>query len=98
MAFFDLQNGLKLALWPRKSIAQDADIPLQPRRATELAIGHNVGSKDEVDEVMEQAKRAGAKIIKPAPETFWRGYADYFQDPDVHVWEMAWNPEMKIDE
>jgi uncharacterized protein len=98
VAFFDLQNGLKLALWPRRSIAHDANIPLQPRSATDLTIGHNVGSKEEVDEVMEQAKRAGAKIIKSAQETFWGGYAGYFQDPDDHVWEITWNPEMKIDE
>jgi uncharacterized protein len=98
VAFFDLQNGLKLALWPRRSIAHDAKIPRQPRSATELTIGHNVASKEEVDVVMEQAKRAGAKIIKPAQETFWGGYAGYFQDPDDHVWEIAWNPEMKIDE
>jgi uncharacterized protein len=47
---------------------------------------------------MAQARRAGAKIIKPAQETFWEGYAGYFQDPDDHVWEIAWNPEMKTDE
>lgn len=98
VAFFDLQNGVNLALWPRTSIAHDANIPLQPPSATELTIGHNVGSKDEVDVVMEQAKRAGAKIIKPAQETFWGGYAGYFQDPDDHVWEIAWNPEMKVEE
>lgn len=98
VAFFDLQHGVKLALWPRRSIAHDANIPLQPRSATELTIGHNVASKDEVDEVMAQAKRAGAKIIKPAQETFWGGYAGYFQDPDDHVWEIAWNPEMEIAE
>lgn len=98
VAFFDLQHGVKLALWPRRSIAHDANIPLQPSSSTELTIGHNVGSKDEVDVVMEQAKRAGAKIIKPAQETFWGGYAGYFQDPDDHVWEIAWNPEMKVEE
>lgn len=96
VAFFDLQHGVKLALWPRRSIAHDANLPLQPRSPTELTIGHNVGSKDEVDAVMEQAKRAGAKIIKPAGETFWGGYAGYFQDPDDHVWEIAWNLEMEI--
>jgi uncharacterized glyoxalase superfamily protein PhnB len=96
VAFFDLQYGVKLALWPRRSIAHDANLPLQPRSATELTIGHNVGSKEEVDAVMEQAKRAGARIIKPAQETFWDGYAGYFQDPDDHVWGIAWNPEMKI--
>lgn len=92
VVFFDLQPGLKLALWPRKSIAYDAKIPLQPPSATECTIGHNVSSEQEVDSVMEQAQGAGATIIKPAGKTFWGGYAGYFQDPDGHVWEIAWNP------
>ena len=96
VAFFDLQNGLKLALWPRKSISRDSTIPIQPPSATELTIGHNVNSKKEVDTVMKQAKEAGAKIIKPAEDTFWGGYAGYFQDPDGHLWEVAWNPQMEI--
>ena len=96
VAFFDLQNGLKLALWPRKSISRDSTIPIQPSSATELTIGHNVNSKKEVDTVMKQAKEAGAKIIKPAEDTFWGGYAGYFQDPDGHLWEVAWNPQMEI--
>lgn len=55
VAFFDLQNGLKLAIWPRESIAHDTGIPLQEPSATELTIGHNVASKEEVDAVMEPA-------------------------------------------
>ncbi len=98
VAFFDLRNGLKLALWPRSSIAHDTKIPLQSPSATEFTIGHNVGSKAEVDEVMAQARRAGAKIIRPAGDTFWGGYAGYFQDPDDHLWEIVWNPEMVIEE
>ena len=96
VAFFDLQNGLKLALWLRSSIAHDTNIPLQSPSATELTIGHNLGSKIEVDEVMEQAKKAGAKIIKSAQDTFWGGYAGYFQDPDNHLWEVVWNPQMEM--
>jgi len=98
VAFFDLQNGLKLALWPRSSIAHDSSIPLQTPSATEFTIGHNVGSKKEVDAVMEQAERAGARIIKPAENTFWGGYAGYFQDPDDHLWEIVGNPQMGIQE
>ncbi len=98
VAFIDLQNGLKLALWPRRSIARDTGLPLGPQSATELTIGHNVGSKQEVDEVMTQAKRAGAQIVKPAGDTFYGGYSGYFQDPDGHVWEVAWNPEFEIQE
>ncbi len=94
VAFFELQNGLLLALWPRTSIARDSGLALQPPSATDFTIGHNVGSKEEVDAVMEQARRAGAKIVKAARETFWGGYAGYFQDPDDHLWEIVWNPQL----
>jgi len=98
VAFFDLQPGLMLALWPRANIAWDANIPQTPHSPTECTIGHNVGSTAAVDAVMEQAKRAGARITKPAGETFWGGYAGYFQDPDGHLWEIVWNPRMDIAE
>lgn len=92
VAFFDLQAGLKLALWPRASLAHDAGIPLSPASSSELSIGHNVSSKAEVDALMLQARNAGAKIIKVAQDTFWGGYAGYFKDPDQHLWEVVWNP------
>lgn len=98
VAFFDLQAGLRLALWPRKSLAHDAGIHLGGRSTTEFSIGHNVSSKLEVDIVMEQAKRAGAVIVKQAHDTFWGGYAGYFQDPDAHLWEVAWNPQWTVQE
>ncbi|HSB69252.1 MAG TPA: VOC family protein [Candidatus Methylomirabilis sp.] len=93
VAFFDLQAGLKLAIWPRKSIAQDSGIPLGKPSSTEFTLGHNVSSQAEVDAVMEQARKAGAVIVKAAHETFWGGYAGSFQDPDQHLWEVAWNPQ-----
>lgn len=93
VAFFDLNAGLKLALWPRKSIAHDTGLPEAGISSTELTIGHNVGSKAEVDAVLAQARAAGADIVKPAADTFWGGYAGYFQDPDGHLWEVAWNPQ-----
>jgi uncharacterized glyoxalase superfamily protein PhnB len=92
VAFFNLQSGLKLALWPRKSLAADSGLPLQARSAMEFSIGHNVSSRQEVDSVMRQAERAGAKIVKAAQPTFYGGYAGYFQDPDGHLWEVAFNP------
>ena len=92
VAFFDLQGGLRLAVWPRASIAHDTGLSLNEYSATELTLGHNVGSRLEVDAVMADAARAGAKILKEAGETFWGGYSGYFQDPDGHVWEVVWNP------
>lgn len=92
VAFFELEGGLKLGLWPRASIAHDTGITVAPPAVTEFTIGHNVASSAEVDAVMAQAKAAGAVIVKPAAKTFYGGYAGYFQDPDGHLWEAAWNP------
>ena len=94
VAFFDLQSGLRLALWPRASLAHDAGIAVSAPSPTDFSLAHNVASKAEVDTVMGQALAAGAHIVKPAKETFWGGYAGYFQDPDRHLWEVAWNPQM----
>jgi catechol 2,3-dioxygenase-like lactoylglutathione lyase family enzyme len=85
VAFFELQSGLKLALWPRSSIAFDTGLPEQLPSATELTIGHNVDSTLAVDAVMNQALKAGALIVKSAHSTFYGGYAGYFQDPDGHL-------------
>jgi catechol 2,3-dioxygenase-like lactoylglutathione lyase family enzyme len=98
VVFFDLQAGLKLAIWPRKSIAHDSGVHLGGPSPTEFTIGHNVSSKAEVDALMEQARSAGAAIVKPAHDTFWGGYAGYFQDPDQHLWEVAWNPQWVLQE
>jgi len=94
VAFFELQAGLRLALWPRASLAHDAGLRVGMPSATDLSLGHNVASRAEVDAVMEQAVRAGARIVKPAQETFWGGYAGYFHDPDQHLWEVVWNPQL----
>ncbi len=93
VAFIDLQGGLRLALWPRASIAHDTGLPLGSKSSTEVTLGHNVSSKADVDVVMRQAEQAGAVLVKPAGDTFWGGYAGYFQDPDGHLWEIVWNPQ-----
>jgi hypothetical protein len=94
VVFFEMQPGLVFALWPRASLARDAGIVESPRSPTELSIGHNVRTRDEVDAVLEQARQAGARIVKPAQDTFWGGYAGYFADPDDHLWEVVWNPQL----
>jgi hypothetical protein len=98
VAFFDLQAGVRLALWPRTSIAHDTGIPAGTPSPTNFTLGHNVASKEDVDAVMEQARTAGAMIVKPAQDTFWGGYAGYFQDPDQHLWEVVWNPASELPE
>jgi len=98
VAFFELAGGLTLAVWPRSDLAHDSGLPSGAPSATELSIGHLVNSRAEVDQVMEQARKAGATIVKKAGETFWGGYGGYFQDPDGHLWEIAWNPEVTVED
>jgi catechol 2,3-dioxygenase-like lactoylglutathione lyase family enzyme len=93
VAFFELASGLTLALWPRESIAHDAGLARSGRAPTDVTLGHNVARREEVDTAMSQAERAGARIVKPAADTFWGGYAGYFLDPDDHLWEVVWNPQ-----
>ena len=92
VAFFDLQGGLKLAAWARDDLSHDFGLPKSPRSPTEFSIGHLVASEEEVNAVMAEAAKAGANIVKTAQKTFWGGYAGYIQDPDGHLWEIAFNP------
>ncbi len=92
VAFFDMQPGLKLALWPRRSLAADVGIALAPRSATEFALAHNVDTMAEVDALIAQAARAGAVIAKAPAATFYGGWAGWFHDPDGHLWEVVFNP------
>jgi len=93
VVFIQLQPGLRLALWPRTSIAHDTGLSVTPASSTEMTLGHNVTSKAEVDSVMTKARAAGAAVVKAAHDTFWGGYSGYFQDPDGHLWEVVWNPQ-----
>jgi predicted lactoylglutathione lyase len=92
VAFFNLEGGLKLALWPRKSIAVDNGLAVDPPASTEVLIGHNVASPDEVDAVMRVAEKAGATIVKAPHKTFYGGYSGSFKDPDGHLWEVVHVP------
>jgi uncharacterized protein len=96
VAFFELQAGLRLAVWPRASIARDTGLTVQPSSVTDFTIGYNVNGREEVDAVMAEAGRAGAKIVKPAQGSFYGGYAGYFQDPDRQLWEVVWNPAWQV--
>ncbi|MBS1688362.1 MAG: VOC family protein [Bacteroidetes bacterium] len=93
-AFFDLKHGMKLALYARTNLALDSKTKKTERSSSEFSIGYMTHSKEEVDIIMEQAKRAGATITKPAQKAFWGGYSGYFQDPDGHLWEILYNPQM----
>lgn len=92
VAFFPLQAGLRLALWPRASLAHDTGLPIGTGDQVSMSLAHNVGSAAEVDALMATAVTAGARLVKPAGPTFYGGYAGYFKDTEGHLWEIAFNP------
>jgi predicted lactoylglutathione lyase len=92
VVFFELSGGLKLALWRHDDIAHDTGLEKTTVSPTAVTIGYNVGRRGEVDDVMDQALRAGATVVKKAQTTFYGGYAGYFADLDSHVWEVVFNP------
>ena len=92
VAFFELSGGVKLAIWAQDDVTHDTGLPRTPISPTSFTIGHNVASRAEVDDVMAQALRAGAEIVKAPQDTFYGGYDGYFRDPTGHLWELVWNP------
>lgn len=98
VVFFNMNDDLVLALYPKAALAKDAKISASPPSPAEFSIGHVVKSKQEVDAVMGQAEKAGAIITDRPHDRFWGGYSGYFQDLDGHLWEIAWNPEWEVKE
>ena len=93
-------GGLILGLYGRDDLAADANLKAGTPSAAfgGIALAHNVREREQVDQVLSEAERAGARILKPPQDVFWGGYSGYFADPDGHVWEVAWNPGFTITE
>jgi predicted lactoylglutathione lyase len=92
-------GGSAVVLWGREKLAADAGVEDTGRGGFDgVALAQNVRSPEEVDAIMAVAAGAGAKITKPAAETFYGGYAGYFADLDGHLWEVAHNPGFTLTE
>lgn len=96
VVFFRL-NDVRLGLYGRAALAEDAGVSAEGSGFRGISLAHNVATREEVDAVMDEALRAGARLVKPAQEAFWGGYSGYFADPDGHLWEVAWNPHLPLD-
>jgi catechol 2,3-dioxygenase-like lactoylglutathione lyase family enzyme len=96
VVFFEMNDELILALYPAEALAKDANVTVGAGNPAALSVGHMVGSKDEVDSLVQQAQAAGAHVPDPPRDRFWGGYSGYFQDPDGYLWEIAWNPEVEV--
>lgn len=94
---FFRSGGVVVVLWGRDKLAADCGIADDGRGGFDgIVLAHNVRSRDEVDAITAAAEAAGARVTRPASETFYGGYAAVFTDPDGHVWEIAHNPGFTI--
>ena len=88
-------GSMALILWGRVKLAEDSGVADTGAGGFDgVVLAHNLRSRAEVDALMDTAATAGAEITRSARETFYGGYAGYFQDPDGHLWEIAWNPNL----
>jgi predicted lactoylglutathione lyase len=94
VVFFQ-SGGMVLALWDRARLAEDSGVE-DGGGWGGVTLAHNLRSPEEVDAVVEEARAAGAAIVREPAATFWGGYSAAFTDPDGHAWEIAHNPRWTI--
>lgn len=90
-------NGIYLSLYKREKLAEDAEIDPAGEGFKAFSIAYNARSEEEVDELFAKYEKAQIKIVKRPEKVFWGGYSGYIADPDGNLWEIAYNPFVKID-
>ena len=94
--FYEL-NGIHLALYDREKLAKDATVDPSGSGFRSFTMAYNARSEKEVDDLIEHLRKQGVQVIKEPQKVFWGGYSSYIADPDGNLWEIAFNPYLKID-
>jgi uncharacterized protein len=89
---FELRGAL-LALFDVDDLGRDAQAPPERGRGgIRSSIIISVDRPEDVDELTERARAAGARVTKtPVAGQFFEGRDAYFADPDGNFWEVAWS-------
>ncbi len=95
ITFYDM-DGAWLSLYPKAKLAEDVTMSVEGSGFSGVTIAHNEPSREGVNAVIEEARKAGAEIVKEPVEVFWGGYSGYFTDPDGYLWEVAHNPFLDL--
>jgi hypothetical protein len=89
-------GALALGLYPRDKLAEDAEVSGEGGGFSGITLAQNVYAKADVARILQDAEKAGGRVVKPAQDVFWGGHHGYFADPDGHLWEIAWNPGFEL--
>ena len=90
-AVFELR-GIVLALFPLAKLAHDGHTdPASSTAGIGFSIGLQVDSADEVDQLTEHMRSAGAQVTKePVDAEFFTGRSAYLHDPEGNYFEIVW--------
>ncbi len=91
ICFFQL-NGIILGLYPAHELAEDVGVPEDGSGFKRFTLAMNFKSIEEVDQVTNDLRAKGVRIVRPPEKVFWGGYRGYIADPEDNYWELAWNP------
>lgn len=97
ITFFQL-NGIMLSLFERGELAKDIGVEAEGEGFSGFTLSYNTRNEEEVDKIVEELRSRGAEVVKEPQKVFWGGYSSYIADPDGHLWEIAFNPYMELDE
>ena len=97
ISFFKL-NGILLALYERRALAKDANASPSGEGFRGFTLAHNTRSEVEVDQLIAKLREKGVAIVKEPQRVEWGGYSAYISDLDGHLWEIAYNPFLPLDD
>jgi catechol 2,3-dioxygenase-like lactoylglutathione lyase family enzyme len=96
IVFYKL-NGIRLSLFPRENLAEDAHVAGGGSGFAGFTLAHNLRSEAEVDALFAKLKEKGVRVVKEPQKVFWGGYSGYFSDPDGFLWEVVFSPFNALD-
>ena len=89
---FRVADKVVLSLWVEPAFEEEVGPIRRGPGLAPITLAHNLPTKQQVDEVLNDARAAGATDVADAVEREWGGYTGYFADPDGYRWEVAYNP------
>jgi catechol 2,3-dioxygenase-like lactoylglutathione lyase family enzyme len=93
--FFESDGGSLVGFYGREGLAAQVGASPEGSGFSGLVLTYVVRSEARVDEILEEARKAGATILKPAAATEWGGYGGSFADPDGYIWDIGYSAKGK---
>ncbi len=93
--FFGSDGSSLVGFYGREGLADQVGTSAEGGGFSGLVLTYVVRSEARVDEIMAEAEKAGATILKPAGPLRWGGYGGTFADLDGYVWSLGYSAQGK---